>query len=101
MCHVPPARPRALTSPPSWATPGAPNQGGTVMAVKPIPEGYHSLTAQLSIEGADKAIAFYEKAFGAEVLDKALDPSGKKVWHAAIKIGSSVLFVNDIFPDMG
>jgi uncharacterized glyoxalase superfamily protein PhnB len=71
------------------------------MAVKPIPEGYHSLTAQLSLDGAEKAIAFYEKAFGAELLTKALDPSGQKVWHAALRIGTSVLFVNDIFPDMG
>src|SRR5690348_6219480 len=71
------------------------------MAVKPIPEGYHSLTTQLSIDGADKAIAFYEKALGAEVRERAPDPSGKKVWHAALRIGSSMIFVNDVFPDMG
>ncbi len=71
------------------------------MAVSPIPEGYHSLTAQLSIDGARKAIDFYKKAFGAEVIAEALDPSGKKIWHAALRIGDSVIFVNDVFPEMG
>ncbi len=71
------------------------------MSVQPIPAGYHTITAQLSIDGAAKAIAFYEKAFGAEVKDQAPDPSGTKVWHAALRIGTSMIFVNDVFPDMG
>ncbi len=71
------------------------------MAVKPIPAGYHTITAQLAIEGAAKAIDFYQKAFGAEVKDKAIDPSGQKVWHASLQIGDSMLFVNDVFPEMG
>ena len=50
------------------------------MSVKPVPAGYHTITAQLAIDGAEKAIEFYKRAFGAEVVDKALDPSGKKVW---------------------
>ncbi len=71
------------------------------MAVSPIPKGYHTVTAQLAIDGAEKAIEFYEKAFGAEVVDQAKDPSGLKVWHASLKIGDSMLMVNDVFPDMG
>jgi len=71
------------------------------MAAKPIPEGYHSLTAQLSIDDAAKAIDFYVAAFGAEVVERAVDPSGKKIWHAALRIGTSMVFVNDVFPDMG
>jgi uncharacterized glyoxalase superfamily protein PhnB len=71
------------------------------MAVKPVPAGYHTITAQLSLDDADKAIAFYEKAFGAEVQDRSPDPSGKKVWHASLRIGDSMIFVNDVFPDMG
>ena len=71
------------------------------MAVNPIPPGYHSLTAQLAVDDAAKAIDFYKRAFGAEVLDQAPDPTGKKVWHAALRIGDSMLFVNDVFPDMG
>lgn len=71
------------------------------MSVKPVPAGYHTLTAQLAIDGAQKAIDFYKAAFGAEVVDTAKDPSGQKVWHAALRIGDSMLFVNDVFPEMG
>lgn len=71
------------------------------MSVNPIPQGYHTITAQLFIEGASKAIEFYQKALGAEVVDKAMDPSGAKVWHAALRVGNSMLFVNDVFPEMG
>ncbi len=71
------------------------------MAVSPIPPGYHTITAQLSLEDAAKAIEFYKAAFGAEVLDQAPDPSGTKIWHAALRIGDSMLFVNDVFSDMG
>jgi PhnB protein len=71
------------------------------MSVKPIPAGYHTITAQLSIDGADKAIEFYKKAFGAEVIDRAVDPSGGKVWHASLRIGDSMIMVNDVFPEMG
>jgi uncharacterized glyoxalase superfamily protein PhnB len=68
---------------------------------KAVPEGMHTITAQLAIDGCDKAIDWYKKAFGAELLSRAPDPSGKKVWHASMKIGSSVFFVNDVFPEMG
>ncbi len=69
--------------------------------VKAVPEGMHALTAQLSVDGAAEAIALYKRAFGAEEINRAPDPSGKKIWHAAVRIGDSVLFVNDVFPDMG
>ena len=69
--------------------------------VKAVPEGMHTITPQLAIDGCDKAIDWYKKAFGAELLSRAPDPSGKKVWHASMKIGSSVFFVNDVFPEMG
>ncbi len=71
------------------------------MKANPIPTGYHSLTAQLSVDDAAGAIDFYKKAFGAEQIELAADPSGKKVWHAALRIGDSMIFVNDVFPDMG
>ncbi|HEX4447374.1 MAG TPA: VOC family protein [Polyangiaceae bacterium] len=68
---------------------------------KAIPQGMHSVTAQLTIDGAAEALEFYKKAFGAEELDRAPDPSGKKIWHASMRIGDSVVFVNDNFPEMG
>jgi PhnB protein len=71
------------------------------MSTRFVPAGYHTITAQLSIDGAAKAIEFYKKALGAEEIDRALDPSGAKVWHAALRIGDSMLFVNDVFPEMG
>lgn len=66
-----------------------------------IPEGLHSITPQLSVDGAAEAMEFYRKAFGAEEVSRAPDPSGKKIWHAAMRIGNSQFFVNDVFPDMG
>ena len=69
--------------------------------VKPIPEGLHTLTPSLSLEGAAEAIEFYKRAFGAEERFRALDPSGTKVWHAELRIGNSVFFVNDTAPEMG
>jgi len=69
--------------------------------VKAVPEGMHTLTAQLGLDNAAEAIELYKKAFGAEELDRAPDPSGKKIWHAMLRIGDSMLFVNDIFPEMG
>ena len=71
------------------------------MTVKAIPDGYHAITPQLAVEGAARAIDFYKAAFGAEELTRAPDPSGKKVWHASLRIGTSIFFVNDVFPEMG
>lgn len=69
--------------------------------VKPVPEGMHTVTPQLVMDGAAEAIELYKKAFGAEEIDRALDPSGKKIWHAMLRFGDSMVFVNDAFPEMG
>lgn len=69
--------------------------------VKPIPDGFHTLTPHLVVKGADKAIDFYTKAFGAEVLCRMATPDGRTVMHADLKIGDSHLFVVDEFPEMG
>jgi hypothetical protein len=83
-------RPRRNTSP----------HKETTMA-KGIPEGLHSVTPAMTIDGCAEAIEFYKKAFGAVEIDRAPDPSGKKIWHAQIRIGNSAIFVNDVFPEMG
>ena len=70
------------------------------MAVKPIPEGYHSVTPYLIIEGAGDAIEFYKKAFGATELFRFPTPDGK-IGHAEIKIGDSPIMLADAYPDMG
>ena len=69
--------------------------------VKPIPEGLRSLTPNIAVEGAAEAIEFYKRAFGAEELFRAPDPTGKKVWHANLRIGDSCFFVNDVATEMG
>ena len=67
------------------------------MAVKPIPEGYHTLTAYLSVEDADRAIEFYKDAFGAEEVMRMAAPDGR-IGHAELQIGDSKLMLSDPFP---
>ena len=68
--------------------------------VKPIPEGYHSVTPYLIIKNAADAIEFYKKAFGATELFRIDQPDGK-IGHAEIKIGDSPIMLSDEFPEMG
>jgi PhnB protein len=70
------------------------------MAVKPIPDGYHSVTPYLIVRGAARALDFYRKAFGATELFRMADPSGK-VGHAEMQIGNSRLMLADEHPEMG
>lgn len=70
------------------------------MPVKPIPEGYHTLTPFLTVRDASKAIDFYKKAFGAQERGVAKGPDGK-VMHAEVQIGDSVIMLADEFPDFG
>jgi PhnB protein len=69
------------------------------MAVKPIPEGYHSITPYLVVHEAGRAIEFYRKAFGAEELFRM--PMGNKIGHAEIRIGDSIIMLSDEWPDRG
>jgi PhnB protein len=70
------------------------------MAVKPIPDGYHTLTPYLVVKGAAAALDFYKRAFGATELFRMADPSGA-VRHAEIKIGDSIIMMADESPEMG
>lgn len=67
--------------------------------VKPIPDGYHSATPYLIINGAADAIDFYKKAFGATELFRMAGPDGK-IGHAEIKIGNSPIMLPDEWPEM-
>ena len=67
--------------------------------VKPIPEGYHSVTPYLILSGAGDAIAFYTKALGAEEVMRLADPGGK-VHHAEISIGDSRVMLADEHPEI-
>jgi PhnB protein len=70
------------------------------MATKPIPDGYHSITPYLIVNGAAKAIDFYKRAFGAVELMRMPGPDGK-IGHAEIKIGDSAIMLADEHPEMG
>lgn len=70
------------------------------MAVKPIPDGYHTVTPYLIVQGAADAIEFYKKAFSASELFRMAGPDGR-VGHAEIRIGDSPIMLADEFPDRG
>lgn len=64
------------------------------MAVKPIPEGYHSVTPYLIAAGADKLIDFVTEAFGAEVIERLTRADGT-IGHAEVRIGDSVVMLSE------
>jgi uncharacterized glyoxalase superfamily protein PhnB len=68
--------------------------------VKPVPEGMHNVTPSFAVEGCADAIEAYKKVFGAVEKNRAMDPSGKKIWHAQLTIGDANIFVNDYMPEM-
>jgi PhnB protein len=70
------------------------------MAVKAIPDGYRSVTPYLIVKGADRAIDFYKKVFGAAQRMRMDGPNGT-VGHAEIEIDDSTIMLADEFPDMG
>jgi PhnB protein len=62
--------------------------------VKPIPDGYHTVTPYLIIRGAKQALEFYANAFGAEEAFRMENDKGK-IGHAEIKIGNSMIMLAD------
>jgi PhnB protein len=67
------------------------------MSVKPIPEGYRTITPYLAVDDAAKAIEYYEKAFGAKERGRMEAPGGK-IGHAELEIGDSLVMVSDALP---
>ncbi|HET6278887.1 MAG TPA: VOC family protein [Candidatus Polarisedimenticolia bacterium] len=68
--------------------------------VKPVPEGYSTITPHLVVDGAAEAIEFYVKAFGAEEISRMPGPNGR-LMHAEIRIGDSRVMLVDTFPQWG
>jgi PhnB protein len=64
------------------------------MAVKPIPEGYHTFTPYFVVEGASNFIEFVKTAFGGQEIYRFPAPGGK-VGHAEMRVGDSVLMLAD------
>lgn len=67
------------------------------MAVKPIPEGYHTITPYLAVDDAAKAIDHYTRVFGAQERVR-MDAPGGKIGHAELEIGDSLVMLSDAFP---
>ena len=67
--------------------------------VAPIPDGMEGIIPHLVVEDGAGAIDFYIRAFGAEELSRAPGPGGR-LMHAAIRIGGSVVYLADDFPEM-
>jgi PhnB protein len=64
------------------------------MAVKPIPEGYHSITPYLTIPGVAKVLDFLKQAFEAEELHRLARPDGT-IMHAEVRIGDSRVMMGE------
>ncbi len=69
--------------------------------VNPVPEGMHTLTPNLVLRDCSRAIDFYKRALGADERARMPSPDGKKIWHAELRIGDSLFFLNDEMPGMG
>jgi PhnB protein len=69
-------------------------------AVKPIPDGYHSVTPYLIVKDAVRALEFYKNAFGATEVMRFVQPDGR-VGHAEVRIGDSHVMLADEFPEIG
>ena len=69
-------------------------------SVKPIPEGYHSITPYLFVRSAASAIDFYKNAFGATEIVRMVGSNGK-IMHAELRIGDSIVMLADENPQTG
>lgn len=69
--------------------------------VSPVPEGMHTATPSLVLADCAKAIEFYKAAFGAKELMRMMMPGTDRVMHAEVRIGDSVLYMNDEMPGGG
>lgn len=70
------------------------------MAVKAVPDEYHTVQPYLIVDGAAKLIDFVTQAFGAEERMRMPGPDGK-IMHAEVQIGDSVIMLADANADFG
>jgi PhnB protein len=68
--------------------------------VKYIPKGCSSVTPYLIVHHAADALKFYKKALGAKEVSRFADSKSKKVMHAEIRMGDSLVMLADEFPEM-
>jgi uncharacterized glyoxalase superfamily protein PhnB len=66
-----------------------------------IPKDFHTMTPNLVVRDCARALEFYARAFGAKEIARMPAPDGKSIWHAEMRIGDSIFFLNDEMPGMG
>jgi len=67
------------------------------MGIKPIPDGYRTVTPFLVVDDGVGAIDYYKQAFGAKERMRMETPDGK-IGHAELEIGDSLIMLSDPFP---
>lgn len=65
------------------------------MAVKPIPDGFHSVTPYLVVQGVAKLIDFLKQSFEAEETVQRMTRPDGGIMHAQVKIGDSVVMMGE------
>ena len=65
--------------------------------VRPVPEGYHTVSPYLTVNNGARAIDYYKRAFGAQEKNRMETPQGK-VMHAELQIGDSIIMLADEMP---
>jgi uncharacterized glyoxalase superfamily protein PhnB len=65
------------------------------MAVKPKPDGYHSVTPYLAVEGAERLLDFLKRAFDAADPHECMRRPDGSIQHAEVKIGDSIVMLAD------
>ncbi len=65
------------------------------MAVKPVPDGYHTVTPYLTVRGAAKVIEFLKQAFGAELSHEPVKRPDGTIMHVQVQIGDSRVMIAD------
>src|ERR1700752_175762 len=68
-------------------------QRSPIMAAKPIPDGYHTVTPYLTVRGAAKVIEFLKQAFSAEIPEEIMKRPDGAIAHAQVKIGDSLVMI--------
>lgn len=63
--------------------------------VKPIPDGYRTVTPYLLIDGADRFIGFMATVFGARVTEQLMQPDGR-IGHTELRVGDSLIMLSEV-----
>ena len=69
--------------------------------VSPIPRGYRTATTCLTVFDVDASVAFYQAAFGADLLSRQTGADESIATHATVKIGNSIIALNPEAPEQG